>query len=60
MWISRNESASFWVMVCNELKNCGVQDILIACLDNPSGFSSAIETVFPKTEQQFCVIHHQN
>jgi putative transposase len=57
IWINDNESASFWTTVCNELKNRGVQDILIACRDNLSGFSSAIETVFPKTEQQLCVIH---
>ena len=50
MWISENESASFWTTVCNELN-------LIACRDNLSGFSTAIETVFPKTEQQLCVIH---
>lgn len=57
MWITENESASFWAAVCNELKNRGVEDILIACRDNLSGFSQAIETVFPKTEQQLCVIH---
>lgn len=57
LWISENESASFWLSVCNELKNRGVQDILIICRDNLSGFSSAIETVFPKSEQQLCVIH---
>ena len=57
IWISENESASFWTTVCNELKNRGVKDILIACRDNLSGFSTAIETVFPKTEQQLCVIH---
>jgi len=57
MWMSENESASFWTTVCNELKNRGVEDILIACRDNLSGFSTAIETVFPKTEQQLCVIH---
>jgi len=57
IWISDNESASFWTTVCNELKNRGVEDILIACRDNLSGFSTAIETVFPKTEQQLCVIH---
>ena len=57
IWISDNESASFWTTVCNELKNRGVQDILIACRDNLTGFSTAIETVFPKTEQQLCVIH---
>ena len=57
IWISESESASFWTTVCNELKNRGVEDILIACRDNLSGFSTAIETVFPKTEQQLCVIH---
>jgi len=57
LWISDNESASFWTTVCNELKNRGVQDIIIACRDNLSGFSTAIETVFPKTQQQLCVIH---
>jgi putative transposase len=57
MWMNENESASFWTTVCNELRNRGVEDILIACRDNLSGFSTAIETVFPKTEQQLCVIH---
>jgi putative transposase len=57
LWLSENESVSFWTTVCNELKNRGVEDILIACRDNLSGFSTAIETVFPKTEQQLCVIH---
>lgn len=57
MWLSESESASFWAGVCNDLKNRGVEDILIACRDNLSGFSKAIETVFPKTEQQLCVIH---
>lgn len=52
-----NESASAWTAVLNELKNRGVTDILIACRDNLSGFSEAIETVYPKTEQQLCVIH---
>jgi putative transposase len=57
IWMSENESASFWATVCNELKNRGVQDILITCRDNLSGFSSAIETAFPQSEQQLCVIH---
>jgi putative transposase len=57
MWLSENESASFWASVCNELKNRGVSDILIACRDNLSGFSRAIEAAFPRTEQQLCVIH---
>jgi len=57
IWMSDNESAGFWTTVCNELKNRGVEDILIACRDNLSGFSTAIDTVFPKTEQQLCIIH---
>jgi putative transposase len=57
MWLSENESASFWTSVLNELRNRGVQDILIACRDNLSGLSGAVETVFPHTEQQLCVIH---
>lgn len=57
IWLSENESASFWTTVCNELKNRGVSDILIACHDNLSGLSSAINTVFAQTEQQLCIIH---
>lgn len=57
IWIGENESASFWLGVCNDLKNRGVEDILIACKDGLSGFSEAISTVFPQTEIQLCVIH---
>ena len=57
MWMSETESASFWASICNELKNRGVSDILIACRDNLSGFSQAIEAAFPHTEQQLCIIH---
>ncbi len=57
IWISENESASFWATVCNELKNRGVEDILIVCHDNLGGFSDAVATIFPKTEQQLCIIH---
>lgn len=57
IWIGENESASFWLGVCNDLKNRGVEDILIACKDGLSGFSEAINTVFPGTEIQLCVIH---
>jgi putative transposase len=52
-----SKSASFWLGVCNDLKNRGVADILIACKDGLSGFSEAITTVFPQTEIQLCVIH---
>lgn len=57
IWIGENESASFWLGVCNDLKNRGVEDILIACKDGLSGFSDAINTVFPQTEIQLCIIH---
>ena len=57
IWIGENESASFWLGVCNDLKHRGVEDILIACKDNLSGFSEAINTVFPRTEIQLCIIH---
>ena len=57
MWMSENESASFWATVCSELRNRGVQDIMIVCRDNLSGFSDAIAAAFPKAEQQLCVIH---
>lgn len=57
IWIGENESSRFWLSVCNDLKNRGVEDVLIACKDGLSGFSEAISTVFPKTEIQLCVIH---
>jgi len=57
LWISETESASFWTTVFNELKNRGVKDILIACHDNLSGLSNALLTVFPKAENQLCIIH---
>ena len=57
MWVGENESAKFWATVLNGLRNRGVEDIFIACTDNLSGFSAAIEAVFPKTEIQNCVIH---
>lgn len=57
IWIGENESASFWFGVCNDLRNRGVEDILIVSKDGLSGFSEAIRSVFPKTEIQLCVIH---
>jgi transposase-like protein len=57
IWIGESESASFWLGVCNDLKNRGVEDILIACKDGLSGFSEAINTAFPRTDIQLCVIH---
>lgn len=57
IWIGEHESAKFWLNVLNELKNRGVEDILIACKDGLTGFSDAINAVFPQTELQLCVIH---
>lgn len=57
MWVGENESAKFWLSVLNGLKNRGVEDILIACVDNLTGFANAIEAVFAKTEIRQCVIH---
>ena len=57
MWIGENESSRFWLNVLNEIKNRGTKDILIASVDNLTGFSDAIKAVFPKTEIQKCIIH---
>ena len=57
MWVGENESAKFWATVLNGLRNRGVEDIFIACTDNLTGFSAAIEAVFPKTEIQNRIIH---
>ncbi len=57
MWASENEGAKFWLAVVTELKNCGVRDIFIACVGGLKGFPEAIETVFPKTTVQLCLVH---
>ncbi|MGO0059771.1 IS256 family transposase [Brevibacillus fluminis] len=57
IWIGENESAKFWLTVLNELKNRGVQDILITCVDNLTGFSQAIAACYPQTDIQKCIIH---
>lgn len=57
IWLGVNESAKYWLSVLNGLKNRGVSDILIASVDGLSGFVEAINTAFPKTEVQRCVIH---
>ncbi len=57
MWVGENESAKYWAGVLNGLRNRGVEDIFIACTDNLTGLSSAIEAVFPRTEIQNCIIH---
>ena len=55
--VSETEGANFWLTVLTELKNRGVEDIFIACIDGLTGFPEAINSVFPKTEIQLCVIH---
>jgi len=57
LWISENEGAKFWLSVLTELKNRGVKDILIACVDGLKGFPDAINTVFPDTQIQLCIVH---
>jgi putative transposase len=57
LWIGESEGSKFWLGVLTELKNRGVEDILIACVDGLTGFPEAIETVYPKTQVQLCIIH---
>jgi putative transposase len=57
LWIEQSEGAKFWLSVLTELKNRGVCDIFIACCDGLSGFAQAIETVYPKTTVQLCIVH---
>ncbi len=57
MWITENEGAKFWLNIVTELKNRGVKDILIASVDGLKGFSEAINSVFPQTIVQRCIIH---
>jgi putative transposase len=57
LWISENEGAKFWLNVLTELQNRGVKDILIACVDGLKGFPDAINTAFPDTQIQLCIVH---
>ncbi len=57
LWIADTEGAKFWLSVITELKNRGVEDILIACIDGLKGFPEAINSVFPKTRIQLCIVH---
>ena len=57
MWASESEGAKFWLSIITELKNRGLKDIYIACVDGLKGFPEAIETVFPKTQVQLCLVH---
>ena len=57
MWISENESASFYANICADLKNHGVKDIFIAYHDNLTVLCEAIKSIFPKTKNQLCIVH---
>ena len=57
LWIAENEGAKFWLAVLTELKNRGLQDILVACIDGLSGFPDAIATMYPKAKIQLCIVH---
>jgi putative transposase len=60
LWIEQTEGAKFWLRTCNELRNRGVNDILIAVVDGLSGFPEAINAAFPQTQVQTCIVHHRN
>lgn len=57
MYIGENEGSKFWLQVLTDLQNRGIEDIFIASIDNLQGFAEAIESIFPKTEVQLCVVH---
>jgi len=57
IWIEQNEGAKFWQQIINELKNRGVQDILIAVIDGLKGFPEAINNIYPQTQIQTCIVH---
>jgi len=57
LWLSESEGAKFWLLVFTELKNRGVEDCFIACVDGLKGLPEAIEAVFPKTQVQLCIVH---
>src|SRR5450432_369386 len=57
LWTTANEGAKFWLQVLTELNNRGVKDIFLACVDGLKGFPQAIETVYPKTTVQLCIVH---
>ena len=57
LWTSENEGAKFWLSVLTELQNRGIKDIFIACVDGLKGFTEAIQSVFPETITQICLVH---
>jgi len=58
MWFQRSEGAKFWLQVLTELKQRGVQDVLVCCVDGLAGFPDAIEAVYPQTWVQTCIVHY--
>jgi putative transposase len=57
LWVAQQEGAKFWLQVLTELKNRGVKDIFMACVDGLKGFPEAIEAIYPQTEVQLCIVH---
>ena len=57
LWAGQAEGAKFWLQVLTELKNRGVADMFIACVDGPKGFPESITTVFPEAQVQLCIVH---
>jgi len=57
MWISENEGSKFWLSILTELQNRGIKDIFIACVDGLKGFPEAINTAYPDTKVQLCIVH---
>ena len=57
LWLSENEGSKFWLSILTELQNRGVQDIFIACIDGLKGFPEAINTAYPHTKVQRCIVH---
>lgn len=57
LWIAENEGAKFWLSVLTELRNRGVQDVYIACMDGLKGLPEAVNAIFPKTLTQLCIVH---
>ncbi|KGI59378.1 transposase, partial [Prevotella sp. S7 MS 2] len=57
LWIAQSEGSRFWLGILTELKNRGLEDILIACVDGLKGFPEAIEAVYPQTKVQLCIVH---
>jgi putative transposase len=57
LWTSASEGAKLWLQILTEIRNRGVADILVACVDGLKGFPDAISTVYPRTEVQLCIVH---